>query len=146
MRYLIDTNILIPAVLFPANIPALAFQKAISPPNHSVICDYSLDEMQRVFNQNFAHRMQDFERFVSIIALSVEIVSMPALEAVSDSDKMPRDISDKPIFRAAVASDVDGILTEDKDFLDLDISRPKPISAAEFLMFFLFLSSFQRHY
>lgn len=133
MRYLIDTNILIPAILFSASVQAQAFQKVISPPYHSVICDYSLDEMHRIFNQNFAHRMQDLERFVSIIALSVEIVSTPASETSSEGEEIICHISDRPIFRAAVASDVDGILTEDKDFLDSDISHPKPISASEFL-------------
>ena len=53
MRCLIDTNILISAALFPGSVPARAFMKAVSPPHDAVVCDYSLDEMRRVYNRKF---------------------------------------------------------------------------------------------
>ena len=77
MRCLIDTNILIFTTLFPASVPARAFMKAVSPPHDAVVCDYSLDEMRRVYNRKFPHKVPDFERFLSLPALSVEIVSTP---------------------------------------------------------------------
>ena len=46
MRLLIDTNILISAALFHDSVPAKAFTKAVSSPHETVVCDYSLDEMQ----------------------------------------------------------------------------------------------------
>ena len=39
----------------------------------------------------------------------------------------------RPIFNAAIVSDVDIILTEDKDFLSLDIKHPKCMTVAQFL-------------
>jgi putative PIN family toxin of toxin-antitoxin system len=133
MRYLIDTNILISAALFQNSVPARAFMKAFSPPYSAIVCDYSLDEMRRVYNRKFQHRIPDFERFVSMLVLSVEIVSTPPMEENTVEEKNIRDVNDRPIFRAAVASKVDGILTGDKDFLKSGITRPKMVTAAEFL-------------
>ncbi len=57
MRLLIDTNILVSAALFPDSVPAKAFTKAVTPPHEAVVCDYSLDEMRRVFNRKFPQRL-----------------------------------------------------------------------------------------
>jgi predicted nucleic acid-binding protein len=50
VKALIDTNILVSASLFPASVPAQAFEKSVSDPYHAVVCDYSIDEMRRVYN------------------------------------------------------------------------------------------------
>lgn len=135
MRCLIDTNILISAALFPDSVPARAFMKAVSPPHNAVVCDYSLDEMRRVYNRKFPHKIPDFERFLSLLALSVEIVSTPeeAGEGMRDEQKI-RDLNDRPIYLAALAAGVDGILTGDKDFLDSGIAHPRMVTAAEFML------------
>ena len=80
MRILIDTNILISAALFPKSVPAQAYMKAATPPYTAVVCDYSMDELRRVYNRKFPHRIHEFERFVSQLVLSVEIVSTPPQE------------------------------------------------------------------
>ena len=133
MRLLIDTNILISAALFPDSVPARAFIKAVTPPYEAVVCDYSLDEMRRVFNRKFPHRLNDFERFVSGLTLAVEMVFTPAREECVEGENAIRDVNDRPIFRAAVNAHVDAILTGDKDFLESGITRPKILTAAEFL-------------
>ncbi|SBV92996.1 conserved exported hypothetical protein [uncultured delta proteobacterium] len=135
MRCLIDTNILISAALFPASVPAQAFFKAVTPPHDAVVCDYSFDEMRRVFNRKFPNRIPDFERFVSTMALSVDIVATPPEgeeEAQGDEAKI-RDMKDRPIYRAAVAAKVDAILTGDKDFLESGIIQPAMLTVAEFM-------------
>lgn len=134
MRCLVDTNILISAALFPDSVPARAFMKAVSPPHGAVICDCSLDEMRRVYNRKFLHKIPDFERFLSLLTLSVEIVSAPE-ETRGDprEEQKLRDPNDRPIYRAALSAGVDGILTGDKDFLDSGIVYPKMITAVEFV-------------
>jgi putative PIN family toxin of toxin-antitoxin system len=131
MRLLIDTNILISAALFPGSVSAKAYTKAVNPPHETVVCEYSLDEMRRVFNRKFPHRLDDFERFVSGLTLAVEIASTPEQEESGES--AIRDVKDRPIFRAAVNAQVDAILTGDKDFLESGITKPKSLTAAEFL-------------
>ena len=133
MRVLVDTNILISAALFPDSVPAWAFMKAVTPPHDAVVCDYSLDEMRRVYNRKFPHKLQDFERFVSALTLSVELVSTPTQKESVEEENVIRDVNDRPIFRAAVAAKVDVILTGDKDFLESGISKPKSLTASEFL-------------
>ncbi|MDR2108951.1 MAG: PIN domain-containing protein [Coriobacteriales bacterium] len=77
MRILIDTNILISAALFPQSVPAQAYMKAVMPPHDAVVCDYSMDELSRVYDRKFSQRIQDFEHFVSVLTLSVKIVPTP---------------------------------------------------------------------
>ena len=135
MRCLIDTNILISAALFPDSLPARAFMKAVSPPHDAVVCDYSLDEMRRVYNRKFPHKILDFERFLSLLALSVKIVSTG--EATGDGmreEQKIRDLNDRPIYRAALAAGVNGILTGDKDFLESGIAHPRMLTVAEFML------------
>lgn len=135
MRCLIDTNILISAALFPDSVPARAFIKAVSPPHDAVVCDYSLDEMRRVYNRKFPHKIPDFERFLSLLTLSVEIVSTPEdTESSMGDEQKIRDLNDRPIYLAALVAGVDGILTGDKDFLDSGIYRPRMITASEFIL------------
>ena len=133
MRLLIDTNILVSAALFPDSVPAKAFAKAVIPPHEAVVCDYSLDEMRRVFNRKFPHRLGDFERFVSSLTLAVEIVRTPDQEESVAEESAIRDVNDRPIFRAAVNAYIDAIITGDKDFLEPGISTPKSLTAAKFL-------------
>lgn len=135
MRCLIDTNILISATLFPASVPAEAFFKAVTPPHNAVVCDYSLDEMRRVFNRKFPNRISDFERFVAMMALSVDIVATPPEdeESAQRDEKKIRDLKDRPIYRAAVAAKVDAILTGDKDFLESGITQPVMLTVAAFM-------------
>jgi putative PIN family toxin of toxin-antitoxin system len=133
VRVLIDTNILISAVLFPQSVPAQAYMKAVAPPHDAVVCDYSMDELRRVYNRKFPHRIPDFERFVAQLALSVEIVSTPPCEEQARNEDAIRDINDRPILRAAIAAKVDAIITGDKDFIESDIAHPAIVTAAEFL-------------
>ena len=50
MRVLIDTNILISAALSNKGTPFAAFKKAVTYPNHGLICEQNIDEMRRIFN------------------------------------------------------------------------------------------------
>ena len=77
MRLLVDTNILVSAALFPDSVPARAFMKAVTPPHDAVVCDYSLDEMRRVYNRKFPHKLQDFERFSRATRIFLNQASPP---------------------------------------------------------------------
>jgi predicted nucleic acid-binding protein len=92
-----------------------------------------MEELRRVFNEKFPHRIADYERFVSVMALSVTIVFTPPDDARHESENKIRDVKDRPILRAAIASGVDMIITGDKDFLESGLTVPAMVSAAEFL-------------
>lgn len=130
MRVLIDTNILISAILSHGT-PFNAYVKAVTYPNQGVICEQNIDEMRRIFNRKFPQKIRAMEKFLVTAMQSVEIVRIPSQEVADE--KLIRDINDRPIYRASVYAKIDIILTGDKDFLEAGLDHPKVLTAAEFL-------------
>ena len=124
-RILIDTNILFSALLFPQSTPAKALLHAAEA-CEIVLCEINIAELRAIVRRKAPARIADAETFLS--RLSFEVIP-----AVSHAQKLMRDAKDQPILNAAVASDVDIILTGDKDFLSLDMERPKCMTASQFL-------------
>ena len=131
MRILIDTNVLISAILNPKGTPFQAYLKAVSFPNHALICDQNIEELRRIFNKKFPKRIDALNRFLSIALLSIEIVRIPTDE--TDSESLIRDTADRPILRAAIIANADILLTGDKDFLESGIDHPQILTPAQFL-------------
>lgn len=125
MRILIDTNILFSALLFPLSKPAKALRKTAD--EHSVIlCDQNLYELKEILRRKSPESLPDAEVFLAEFQYEL-------IPAVANAEKLIRDATDQPILNAAILSDVDLIITGDKDFLSLDIDRPRCITASEFL-------------
>ncbi len=125
MRILIDTNILISALLFPKSTPAKALMYAAQ--HHElVLCDRNIFELREVLNRKAPQLLPDAE--VLLAELAYELI--PALE---HAEKLIRDAKDQPILNAAIVADVDIILTGDKDFLSLELEHPRCLTAAQFL-------------
>ena len=131
MKVLIDTNILISAALSNNGLPYQAFVKAVSYPNHGVICEQNIDEMRRIFNRKFPAKIQALESFLSLTLLTLEIVPTPIEE--QEIESKIRDINDRPILRAAISAGADILLTGDKDFIESGILNPKVMTATEFV-------------
>ncbi|MCD8110510.1 MAG: putative toxin-antitoxin system toxin component, PIN family [Clostridiales bacterium] len=132
MRILIDTNILISAVLNPKGTPFQAYLKAVTYPNHGMVCEQNIDEMRRIYNRKFPKRISSFEQFLSIALMTLELVPTPDEE--DDREQKIRDINDRAILRAAINANADILLTGDKDFLESGVTYPKIMNAAEFLL------------
>ncbi|MBO6305401.1 MAG: putative toxin-antitoxin system toxin component, PIN family [Selenomonadaceae bacterium] len=130
MRVLIDTNVLISAVLH-GGIPLKAYNKAVSYPNFGVLCVQNINELRRVFNRKFPKKVSDMEKFLALAMQYIEIIDTPETE-VEDEGKI-RDDDDKTILRAAIFARVDIILTGDRDLLESDIENPKIVTPANFL-------------
>lgn len=131
MRILIDTNVLISAALNTSSTPYLAYVKAASYPNHGLICEQNVDEMKRIFNKKFPHRLATLNQFLSIALLTLELVGVPMEENISELNV--RDIKDRPILRAAIKAKADILLTGDRDFLESGLKHPNIMTPAEFL-------------
>ena len=131
MKVLIDTNILISAALSNNGLPYQAFVKAVSYPNHGVICEQNIDEMRRIFNRKFPAKIQALESFLSLALLTLEIVPTPIEE--QEIEAKIRDINDRQILRAASSAGADILLTGDKDFIESGILNPKVMTATEFV-------------
>ena len=100
MKVLIDTNVLISAILSNSGTPYKAFVKAVTYPNHGVICEQNIDEMRRIFNRKFPTKVSALEMFLSLALTTLEIVPIPIIEY--DIEGKVRDIKDRPILRAAI--------------------------------------------
>lgn len=125
MKILVDTNILISAVLFPRSKPAKAL--VYTAENHEmVLCDQNLAEFREVLNRKAPQVLPDAE--VLLTELSYDLIP-----AAPHAQKLIRDVKDQPILNAAILHDIDIILTGDKDFLSLDMERPKCMTIAQFL-------------
>lgn len=131
MRVLIDTNVLISAALNPKSTTFLAYIKATSYPNHGLICEQNVDEMKRIFNKKFPHRLLALDQFLSIALMSLELIPVPEHEEMSEIQI--RDTNDRPILRAAISAKADILLTGDKDFLDSGVKTPCIMTPTDFL-------------
>ena len=130
MRILVDTNILFSALLWPNSKPSFVLWDII---NHHelVFCTQTLDEIREVISKKEPSHINALESFLA--ELSYELIP-----AVSPTQNVIRDETDQPIINAAIIYDVDLIITGDKDFLSLDIKRPKCLTAAQYQTMYMF--------
>ncbi len=131
MKIMIDTNIIISAVLFPHGRVAHALIKALQPPYEPLLCDYIVDELHRKFLEKFPARYEELCSFLSTIRELVCIVPTPTQEVLEE--QKIRDPKDRPILRAAINEHAELFLTGDKDFLEAAVSDPRILSVSEFL-------------
>ena len=124
MRILVDTNILFSALVFPGSKPAKAL--LLVDDNHEmVLCDRNIMELRDVLERKAPTYLSDAE--VLLAEMSYELIP-----AVDHAEKLIRDAKDQPILNAAIVSDVDIILTGDKDFLSLNMEHPKCMTVTQF--------------
>jgi len=125
MRVLIDTNVLFSALVFPNSKPAKALLYIAD--NHNIVlCEQNLREIREVLQRKAPKYLPAAETLLT--ELSYELI--PSMYQI---EKIMRDETDQPILNAAILHDVDIILTGDKDFLALEIDRPRCMTAAQFL-------------
>ena len=133
MKYLIDANVLISAILFPNGNPAKALAKAKERSVRMVVCEYTLEELERVFRFKFPEFLDEMKTFVRLLAADVEIMPTPSERFAVRREQKVRDVKDRPVVRAAVTGRAGGIVTGDKDLLESGIKRPQMITIARFL-------------
>ncbi|MCR5661604.1 MAG: putative toxin-antitoxin system toxin component, PIN family [bacterium] len=133
MIIFIDTNVLISAVLNKKGTAALAYEKAVSFPNRSIICEQNIQELRRIFLRKFPHKLPILETFLKNALDNLELVPIPSEEA--ETEQHIRDENDRPLLRAALSAGADIFLTGDKDFLDSNIKKPKIMPPSSFLQY-----------
>lgn len=127
MRIMIDTNILLSALVFrSARMTNLI--DYIAEKHTLVICSYVIEEFENVITRKSLRYKNVIDVFLS--KLSFEMAYTPEWK-----ESMPsiRDEKDKPVLASAIVADVDILITGDKDFSELEIERPEILTPSEFL-------------
>jgi len=130
-RIMLDTNVLFSAIYKFDGTPFNAFAKASEMPYRIVLCDQIIDELRRNFNRKFPAKIPVLERFLALA--QYDLITLTLEDEAVDEEKNIRDVSDRPILRAALKAQVDIFVTGDKDFLESGLQHPKIMSAAQFL-------------
>ncbi len=130
MRVVLDTNIYLSGMLFPASKPAEILELAEKKAFETFCSDYIVEEFRRVFVVKFNYREQIADQFVQKILSFVKVI-------VSGQKirKIKADDADNRILECAVSAKADYLVTGDKKhILSLEkIGQTKIISPAEFI-------------
>jgi putative PIN family toxin of toxin-antitoxin system len=129
MRIMTDTNVIISAILFPKSQTTKVIQN-VTEDHTLVLCSHIIDELQKIFDRKFKDKSHLLDMFLS--KLSFELVYTPT-DINSASYPNIRDKEDLPILVSALLSDVDILITGDKDFFELEIDKPEIISPRDYL-------------
>ena len=129
MRVMFDTNIVISAIFSPNGKPSQSIVEAEERGYEICICREIQEEALRSFAQKWPELLGDLTCFFQESGFTV--LPTPSIEDASEL--CIRDITDRPIYRAAKAAGVDYLVTGDKDFLEFEESEVKMVTAASFL-------------
>ena len=128
MRVMLDTNVLISAIIFPNDrMEALIYKAAVE--YQLVLSSYIVDELLDVVRRKFPSKLRDIDLFLA--RLPYELVYTP-IKLSGDFFNI-RDKDDYPILYSAIVEDVDLFITGDDDFFDVDIEKPEIITPSVFL-------------
>ena len=132
MRVMLDTNVIISALLFPS-AKMNAMMQCVLMKHRLVLSSYVVDELKRVVRRKFPQKEAVIDKLLTM--LSFEYAYTP--EKVEDGLFYIRDIKDYPVLYTAILEDVDVLVTGDRDFADIDIEKPEMMTPAEFIEKFL---------
>ena len=125
LRIMFDTNVLISATFNPSTAPAKSIRLA-GTNCRIVLCDYVIEECREVLKRKFPRNLELFEVLLNESNIEIFRGNAPYSFPVPDS-------KDQPILDAAIAADVDVLISGDKHFTELDIKQPVICTPAQFL-------------
>lgn len=127
MWIMIDTNVLLSALVFKSAKLAELIEY-ITEKYTLVLCSYVIEEANVVITRKSPKYKSALDKF--LLKISFEMVYTPSDMALAP---IMRDEKDMPVILSAIVSDVDILITGDKDFANLSIERPEILTPSEFL-------------
>ena len=129
MRIMLDTNILISIVIFNSNkLKKMLID--ICEKHTLVLSSYVIQELEEVTERKFANKKKAMSEFLFNLPYEIEYTPSTILDEKALSI---RDIKDVPVLYSAIISDVDVLVTGDRDFDDIDMEKPEIMTPNEFL-------------
>lgn len=127
MRIMLDTNVLISAILFPGdkinNMMNYIFLR-----HQLVLSSYVVEELKSVVRRKFPKKEPVIEKL--LLMMSYEYVYTP--DDMKENLFSIRDVKDYPILYTAIIEDIDILITGDRDFEDIIIDKPLIMTPKEF--------------
>lgn len=125
MKILVDTNVLISALLYRTSKPSLALLHSAK--YHELfLSDYNIAELHKIVGNKFPELQPDVD--VLLAELAFEMIPAP-----QSPQKLIADPKDAPVLNAAILADVDIIISGDKHFLNMTIERPIVLTPTKYL-------------
>lgn len=128
MRIMLDTNVLLSALLFPGERMNRIMQ-CIFEEHRLVLSSFVVDELNYVVRRKFPGKLKTVDGLLA--AMGFELVYTPREMKQGLFDI--RDAKDYPVLYTAIQEDVDILITGDKDFAGVDIERPEILTPAQFM-------------
>ncbi len=132
MRVMLDTNVLLSALLFPSE-RMNRMMRCIFEDHRLVLSSFVVDELGFVVKRKFPTKTDAIDRLLS--SMSYEFVYTPQI--LDEGLFEIRDPKDYPVLYTAIAEDVDVLITGDKNFVDVSIERPEILTPAAFISKYL---------
>lgn len=127
MRIMLDTNVLILAILFPGdkinNMMNYIFLR-----HQLVLSSYVVEELKSVVRRKFPKKEPVIEKL--LLMMSYEYVYTP--DDMKENLFSIRDVKDYPVLYTAIIEDIDILITGDRDFEDIIIDKPLIMTPKEF--------------
>lgn len=105
MRVMIDTNVIISAMLKEGSLPDIILNDVCTN-NELILCDYIVNECYDVAKRRFPTKIQVLDKLFAI--LHYELVAAPRFSQVT-----MRDVKDQPILNTAIEHNIDVLITGD---------------------------------
>ncbi len=128
MRIMLDTNVLLSALLFPGERMNRMMQ-CIFEEHRLVLSSFVVDELNYVVRRKFPGKLKTVDGLLA--AMGFELVYTPREMKQGLFDI--RDAKDYPVLYTAIQEDVDILITGDKDFVGVDVERPEILTPAQFM-------------
>ena len=128
MRIMLDTNILISALLFP-NERMNRMIEFISLNHDLVLSSYVIDELKAVVIRKFPSKKAIIDKLLT--RMSFELVYTP--ENIPNEIFDIRDKKDYPVLYTAIIENIDILITGDKDFADVTVLSPEICTPVVFI-------------
>lgn len=138
MRVMLDTNILISALLFP-NERINRMVEFISLNHELILSSYVIDELKAVIERKFPSKTAIID--ILLTKMSYELVYTP--ENIPNEIFDIRDKKDYPVLYTAIIENIDILITGDKDFADVTVLSPEICTPVVFMERYMKIESAQ---
>lgn len=128
MRVMLDTNVLLSALLFPSERMD-RMMRFIFEEHRLVLSSFVVEELTYVVKRKFPGKLKAVDSLLS--AMSFELVYTP--QELEPGLFEIRDVKDYPVLYTAIREDADVLITGDKDFSDVGVERPEILTPAQFI-------------